>query len=608
MSAPGHDPTSGPLTSADLQAVWESAVDPLYAQPLIEKGDGGGFEAFGQTFEQLSRVSRAVDVTTQSMFILPWSGQTSDPARGQARATAAVSFSRTRLLDQPMVVGTSVMVVEETTDWGPMPGDAAQVVRTGRRYALTAPLAFVPGTGDPISGTVVAEAPGWGYNNPLPGTLSAVEQPGVNFENSGASVEVPGAGAAAVVAAPNADVFVPEHVGQYLVMTGGTNVGKVVRTVGYVGSAGADGGRLLVARDLAFEGTPTGSFVAGEVVRQAVTLAEGRLLAAAGTFLLVEWGSGTFNGANVVTGLTSLATFTPTSIVKDSGLSAEAGTASWRALSWADDWGLATTNPASPTGGRLGYLDELVGRERKVPRGPGETDDAYRARGSKVADVVSPNAISRAANRKLAPFGVQGCFREAGLATLPGFYLDGPDWWDEASVSFTFDPAVFGGPMQQGERVRQLDPTNGQVAVGRVILGYNAAGSLVQKVRGIAVESGTFQDNLFIVGDVSGGSFSPAVGTTVQGATPALRYRYLFDFLEMRAFFVVAVPTMNLGEFGFAWDSYPFGFYDASPYGAFFDGYATGAAALLVQLWQELDRVKAGGVGFDLVLDEGACP
>jgi len=167
-------PTDGPLSEADLQRIWESSVDDLFAQPLTELGDGFGLEVYGQMFAQLARVSRAVDVSTQAMYILPWSGQTNDPARGEARATVTLTFTRTQRLELPMVVTGDVFIDEETTDWGDNPGDSGQVVNTGRRYTLVEPLVFAPGVAGPLTGLAQAERPGWGYNNPQPDTIVAV--------------------------------------------------------------------------------------------------------------------------------------------------------------------------------------------------------------------------------------------------------------------------------------------------------------------------------------------------------------------------------------------------------------------------------------------------
>ena len=67
-----------------------------------------------------------------------------------------------------------------------------------------------------------AERAGYGYNNPLPGTITSIDQPGSALANSHASVFYPAtfpidAVANALVIATNVpDMFAPENLGQYL--------------------------------------------------------------------------------------------------------------------------------------------------------------------------------------------------------------------------------------------------------------------------------------------------------------------------------------------------------------------------------------------------------
>jgi hypothetical protein len=97
------------------------------------------------------------------------------------------------------------------------------------------------------------------------------------------------------------------------------------------------------------------------------------------------------------------------------------GGASWRILAWSA-WGLTVTNVLAPSGGRIGWLDEL-GSERALSRAPGEDDATYRQRIKSIADVVTPNAIRRTLSRTLGTF--PWCFREVGTEYLPGFFYDG---------------------------------------------------------------------------------------------------------------------------------------------------------------------------------------
>ena len=74
------DSLQGPLTAADLRAIWEGAVDKSYSLPLLRAGEGQGLEVYGQAWAQLARVALAIDRTTQQLYIQPWSGQSSEPA------------------------------------------------------------------------------------------------------------------------------------------------------------------------------------------------------------------------------------------------------------------------------------------------------------------------------------------------------------------------------------------------------------------------------------------------------------------------------------------------------------------------------------------------
>ena len=61
--------TPGPLSQAEIFALWQATVDERFAQPLVEQGDGYGLEVYGQAFAQFARVSKAIDVTMESMYV-----------------------------------------------------------------------------------------------------------------------------------------------------------------------------------------------------------------------------------------------------------------------------------------------------------------------------------------------------------------------------------------------------------------------------------------------------------------------------------------------------------------------------------------------------------
>src|ERR1019366_8187473 len=98
-----------------------------------------------------------------------------------------------------------------------------------------------------------------------------------------------------------------------------------------------------------------------------------------------------------------------------------------------------------------------------------------------------------------------------------------------------------------------------------------------------------------------------------------MREKVWLDYLRMRAYFQIAVPDLDLGEFGFFYDVYVtvpslhllhIGcFYDEKVTGRNgYDGYAWGAAQQWRVLWQDVERVRAGGTTWDLIEDGGPCP
>lgn len=92
-------------------------------------------------------------------------------------------------------------------------------------------------------------------------------------------------------------------------------------------------------------------------------------------------------------------------------------------------------------------------------------------------------------------------------------------------------------------------------------------------------------------------------------ARPADKYKVTLDYAEFRAFFLLGLPRLSAGEFGFFYDAGPFGFYDASPFDAYYDGYALEAARAYQDIWRAVNEARAGGVGFALVLeDDGVFP
>jgi hypothetical protein len=360
---------------------------------------------------------------------------------------------------------------------------------------------------------------------------------------------------------------------------------------------------------------------------------------------------------------------------------AETGTVGWRVLDWVLDWQLTVSNTTQPTGGTSAVLDAL-GDERDVPRAPGEDDNKYRIRVAQLPDTVSPNALRRTANRVLAPFGLTGCLREAGLALLPGAYFDN-DSYDNDGLDFVGTLVLpFSSRFFQGELVEQLH-SDGSIATatvvgptalfrnlspsedyvtwqpstltgfqqrvvatntgirivfvalnngitgttepnwpvtpgaltpdGTVVWGvdrfYPSGEPLPVAVGGQKIQvarcRGTFTSTDPLVGQRSGAQFNPNALTVTPNIVN--RFRYMFNYLEMRAFFMMGVPPTSLGEFGIAYDAGPFGFYDAAPYYDFYDGFPVTTAIVQRSIWQHLNVVRAGGVTQDLYSEPIGC-
>ena len=622
-------PKVGPLTQAELQSVWESAVDTGFSEPLKQAGEGNGFEVYTQAWAVGARVSQAIDQTTQSMFVLPWSGQSGPPASGGAVATVTLSLTRTKLLSQTLVLAEGTFVEEQIVDWGEGGGVA---VLTGRRYLLTANAVFLPGQQGPV--LVVAEAKriGTGYNNPFPGTLIVVDQPGTRYTNVDGTVRGTNYPAGTIGpttlarafldALDQSDAFIPQHAGQYVQFTVGANAGKTFRALNWLppnlSVAPQTGGTLEVALDqsvASFTGDFTGTFVVGESLtlkNGAAISGYGVLLGAGhqGTTLILAFQRTSGIAVTSVIGNSSGATATIDVLLGNLDVSLESFAAGWKVLDWVADWGLTCTNPLSPQGGKHAMLDAL-GREKDIDRSPGEDDDDYRIRISQLADVVSPNAIRRALNRAIP--GVPWCFREAGLANYPGFFYQlfqgpggGGDFYDYDWIFFT---GTVTGEFLPGERVTQT--VGGIVATGVALVDRSPAPVVpgppgAVNMNGVAKVSGTFVLFVPIVGARSGATLTPTTATA--GLLNANRFRVYFDYLDMRAYFYIGVPPLSAGEFGFSFDNYPTGAFDAAPYDDFFDGGPYLSARTYLAVYAAMEKVRAGGTGWRMYLETGPCP
>jgi hypothetical protein len=649
------------LQQSDLLAIWESVMDDNYTQPFVQAGDGGGMEAWNQAFAQLARVSQAIDVTKESFFIFPWSGQTNPPASGPQQATVTLTFARTGLLNQPLVLGAGLVWVDDVEpDWSP---SGTIQVNTGLRYVLQTTIVFEPGVAGPISVQAVAERPGYGYNNPLAGMLNTIEQPGTKdyntlaaLTNTNAGLPVTQNGIASVqlqcLDVPH--VFVPQHVGQYVTITSGTNVGKVARMISYraANGNGVDGGAVGLEMLVAVHAsTHIGTFAVGEFVTvgggpaaygvlvDATTLFDGTLAASfvlrCGAVSVGAVVTGTVSGATATVDViyTDASTFTPTSPT------AVPSTESWRVLDWVQDWGLTVTNAAQPTGGLAGTLD-LLGKERDVPRLSGEPDSSYRYRVGTIADVDTPKAIQRRLNKLLTqgPLGLSWCLREIGTVFFPGFFFgDGQghgDFWD-------YDAQLLSG-MGTGMGYQLYEPVtqtvNGVLATGKILIqslppttpfvpgsaattGVSAGQTLVG-VAGVR-SNYPFVGGVPIVGKKSGFSSTPSSVTigpqqrNDAGNPGSTAWRVYVDYLRMRGYFVVTVQRSSAGDFGFAWGTAtaPPGavgglvdFWDTGPnWNDFYDGSPLVSAQQYLAAYGAVNQIRVAGVLVEFFPANGPC-
>lgn len=665
MSAPF---SGGPLQQSDLLGIWQSVMDDSYTQPFVQAGDGQGLEAWNQSFAQLARVSTAVDVTMESLFILPWSGQTNPPATGPNQATVTLTISRTKLLNQPLILGAGFTWVDEVApDWSPT---GTQLITTGLRYSLMTDVVFEPGESGPLTVTAIAERPGYGYNNPQPGSLNTIEQPGTNFYNTDAQITnnlvgTPLAGIAAtqLIVLDIPHTVIPGHIGQYFTVTQGTNVGAIARAVSYrapapgalatpepVGS-GLDGG--AVGLEMLFSvhssGGPTGTFIMGEQVSLssgATGIAIFKHMVQVGSiwkasFVLRSLPTGTITAGLILTGVQSGATMTADLIYTNAsnlvttpvlqGISTE----TWRVLDWVNDWGLTVTNVAQPSGGTSGTLD-LLGRERNTPRISGETDTQYRQRVAAIADVVTPNAIKRRLNKVLTqgPLGLNWCFREIGAPLFPGFY------WDHDA--YDYDAQIFGvGLSATGLQLYEpVTQTIGGVVARAKLLMQDAipatpfvagsAGTTGQRgARTVIGAAGFWVGHNFVAGQPVVGVYSKVSVTPVTISTNPMQnneavgpsawagpttWRVLVDYIRMRGYFLVNIQRSGVGDFGFAWGGLTSGvggladWWDVGPnWNDFYDGAAIGAANYYLAAYHAIDAIRAAGVYFEVLPLSGPC-
>ncbi len=434
----------GGLSDGDLLDLWKSVTDPGYHLPILEKVDGGG-EEIKAALAIHQRVSQSVNASTQSLYILPFSGQTEDPAHLAAIATGFLQVERTPteafpawlpvifLADQFMAEHVGI----EWSDEGPIE------VLTGRRYLFTQLASLGPGQLGPLLYPARAEKAGASYNEPGPNTIVRIHQAGAGLTNVALETQAPSAGVNWLILAPAPDMLSEPQVGQYVSLTAPPAVaGQTRRLVAYQPPLDSTTGGTAVLDTLGVfaVGSVVGTFRIGEEIAQASSGARGYLVSSANGHFAIETTLGVF-AVGAVVGSFSGATANITGVVRASALPA-ASSVSWVVLDWELDVGLTVTNPESFTGGRLPVLEEL-GSERAIYHTSGEPEEVYRRRVANAGDVVSPNALLRAANRILAEYGGRGCLREVGSAKLRGLFYDAdPDGNPDHAFAYDMDPAV----------------------------------------------------------------------------------------------------------------------------------------------------------------------
>jgi hypothetical protein len=313
----------------------------------------------------------------------------------------------------------------------------------------------------------IAERPGSGYDAPLPGTIRRWGQKGTGITNTGRAVGIGTQFATTTGTGPQLD---PIHVGGYLQIVSGPMSGQLRQILAAVG-----GDPMVVELDhyQSLRGSyAAGGFQYAEQVFQfdAVTgelSGWGVVVAADTARVVIDVVPGyVFLVANgMIAGSASGAAFTPDSIEQSFGVT---GDNEWRFLDWSEDLGITVANVEQPTGGRSPVLDE-IGFERNVLRTTMEGDESYRDRVGNPADVVTPNAVRRAANHALAPYGVGCCFRQVGTDLLPGFFYDAGSSANSPQhpkTLFAYDMPVVGHPQNRNKVYFDLDHFRGWFKVG----------------------------------------------------------------------------------------------------------------------------------------------
>jgi hypothetical protein len=576
------------LTFDDFYKMWLSVADTNYTTPFA---NSEGVEAYGQLFAQMVRVSQAIDTSTQAMYAQAFSGQSAPPAGLATNATVTIKATRTLKIGTPFVLMPGLVWFEEVApDWSEDKGGQGRMVPTGRLYTPSAPAAFLPGVRE-LSFSCVSKGPGYGYNNPRIGTITSFRIPQY-VAGRHASVVNRGNVDAMQIHTGKTESPGPAHVGHYLVFIDGSNIDKFRRI------HSIEGDQIILER-LYYA---TGAYAGGIAPIVGESMWAGnysvRVLASSSRELMgIEQSTRVASDGVVFTGIQSAAKFTEASVPDTTVLTPESGTAGWGTVSFVDYFGLTIENTTQPTGGKLGLLEE-IGRERKVYITAGETEQAYRTRVVNLPDIVSPNAVKRAANRIVVSYGKTAVLREAGAPNLPGIFFD-HDYYDYGMVKVSA-AEDFGYVL--GERVHMLNTVTGGYATGIAMVDL-LSGLLV----GIGRPHGTFTSAYYTVGEWSGRSKKQ---TVTYNPNEYYKYRYWFDKQMSHRYFLVTFPHL-VHDLYFSYDT---DVSDGTRAGAYdmtkptsldsYDGTNPRTKIAYGSIWKAVNAARAAGVDFTLAIDD----
>ena len=147
------------LSIDDLLEIWRKSFDSSYTIPLETESDGLGVDVIAGIAAVFERAAAATEITTQSLYILPHSTQTRDPASGAAKATGVVTITRQAPAYGPIELETGDPLLVEILD-------PAGEYQTELSIDLDADQTFADGDTTPTNVNVRAVRDGFDGNIP----------------------------------------------------------------------------------------------------------------------------------------------------------------------------------------------------------------------------------------------------------------------------------------------------------------------------------------------------------------------------------------------------------------------------------------------------------